>query len=1138
MGNVPVEEESLGAKVDQEKKSSLSSSELFRERWSILRAEGRSVMTRRLIAGWSLLNESCRGAQCEGFLLLSDGKVKRCAICGGSGSGTDGVYAATKEATLRKVGPNERETEEESFDRVNSPLSPTMSLKELQEDFDTKRDKVSKEIGKRMMKGWTLLDMTCPHCVMPLMTDEKQEREICVLCGPIGKLTANGDSKTSIVKKKSNRVEKTERSVSRKKGGRASEGGRSRSASPSKRMPNARSTSTKRPSKKGKVSSKPPSASPSARSRSISPSKGSRFPTPDNHRSRSISPSKHGSTKSNSAAHSFFPEPSSSQLSKWKSKVMLRASSPSKKTGKKNSVANLIQKMEKKLGGKSTAWPQLRSTSTPKKGALRAAVREDEPVAVPIESKDHIDRSASPKKATVDVETSIETEDSAEKDPPKITTGDGWTWSPLPNGKSGWKRTPSPKKARETPKGGWTTTPSPKKATNTRAPVRESPEDAPSVAADRFFPKDESPEKSKIFLSTLKEQLIVKHSESQKQHGRTRRELVERSTNSAPKIGTPKAPINVGDSFHAQLQKTLSRRRKELVDRNGKELHHVLTDATEASEYGEEETSDIQPDLEKAMMEPAKKSLSPSQQVFVQKMIPLEPREKNDVGYWLREAGCTVPRPSLSRGDPPAPNGSFGVSRRSLLSPGGVRCDLRLAVDQLTSDLEDVVTPIDCSNYVEKTPIDCTDCSDCVEKTPIDCSDCVEVMLKAPDQGSLARRRKDASPSKKTQKESSSRGDLYPTKDTAEKEPKQKSVLRPRDHSENTPEQRGDVRQKLASSTSDDKTQKQSGAAPRKDVMMLEIPKNFDVNNKEAIRRLIETATSESEIIDVEDARVSGEGHRAPSPGMSAANVPRGFGSPSSYVSGTSAKSFRSSPSKVQLSSVSERQDRRAPSLGNSAPHFPSPSSYASHSSESSKAPSPSEYIARRAPSPGISTAPMPSKISDSSCGTRSRSTPRGRPRITPETPPRWPGTVRAGLSAYLPDIPHRNSSDPSHRKPYPDSERETQPRLEPTGKLESEPQSRVLDVERIRKESWREGRDEVIILDDVPTEREQTVNSASLDALLERIEKTKSQLEEVPPDPSAGGSQFRLRNLIDTLSKAANEMDQIESSTYYYSDR
>ena len=77
-----------------------------------------------------------------------------------------------------------------SFDEC--PVSPTgsatKSVSELKEDFEAKRHYVSKEIGKRMMKGWTLLDMSCPECLMPLLSDPHIGQETCVLCGPTAKL--------------------------------------------------------------------------------------------------------------------------------------------------------------------------------------------------------------------------------------------------------------------------------------------------------------------------------------------------------------------------------------------------------------------------------------------------------------------------------------------------------------------------------------------------------------------------------------------------------------------------------------------------------------------------------------------------------------------------------------------------------------------------------------------------------------------------------------------------------------------------------------------------------------------------------------------------------------------------------------
>jgi uncharacterized Zn finger protein (UPF0148 family) len=71
------------------------------------------------------------------------------------------------------------------------PNSESYTVKELQDDFETKRNMVSKEIGKRMIEGWTLLDASCPHCVMPLMMDTEGTGEICVLCGLIEKMGGN-----------------------------------------------------------------------------------------------------------------------------------------------------------------------------------------------------------------------------------------------------------------------------------------------------------------------------------------------------------------------------------------------------------------------------------------------------------------------------------------------------------------------------------------------------------------------------------------------------------------------------------------------------------------------------------------------------------------------------------------------------------------------------------------------------------------------------------------------------------------------------------------------------------------------------------------------------------------------------------
>jgi len=97
---------------------------------------------------------------------------------------------------------------------------------------------------------------------------------------------------------------------------------------------------------------------------------------------------------------------------------------------------------------------------------------------------------------------------------------------------------------------------------------------------------------------------------------------------------------------------------------------------------------------------------------------------------------------------------------------------------------------------------------------------------------------------------------------------------------------------------------------------------------------------------------------------------------------------------------------------------------------------------------------------------------------------------------------------------------------------------SPIIDIESIRKSNWREGRDEVIIVDNPGEPAEDDArddNSTSLDALLARIEQAKSQLEDEDPSQEPSKKQYRLRGLIDNLSRAAEEMDRIEIASSHY---
>jgi uncharacterized Zn finger protein (UPF0148 family) len=166
-------------------------SQLYRERWETLRMEGRAIMTRRVLQGWELVPETCKGAECEMSPLITKHGRCECVVCGGTGTGEDGVYAVDENEEEQDNKPVDVATIDPELlpENVSMYLSKSAEDGPLsyapQDDFEQKRDLVSKEIGKRMLMGWTLLDASCPTCVMPLMMDNNGYSGICVLCGPV-----------------------------------------------------------------------------------------------------------------------------------------------------------------------------------------------------------------------------------------------------------------------------------------------------------------------------------------------------------------------------------------------------------------------------------------------------------------------------------------------------------------------------------------------------------------------------------------------------------------------------------------------------------------------------------------------------------------------------------------------------------------------------------------------------------------------------------------------------------------------------------------------------------------------------------------------------------------------------------------
>ena len=166
--------------------------EVQRERWETLRVEGRSIMNRRMLAGWILLPELCSGNECHNCPLLSKSGTTYCVVCGGSGNGLDGAYKEelTKELNaeykLPSIGRLSYNPLLPSSLSTTLPTSSHTDQSSIQTDKPTsQREDVRKEISKKILQGFKLLDMTCPTCEMPLLTDMNNKSEHCVLCGTV-----------------------------------------------------------------------------------------------------------------------------------------------------------------------------------------------------------------------------------------------------------------------------------------------------------------------------------------------------------------------------------------------------------------------------------------------------------------------------------------------------------------------------------------------------------------------------------------------------------------------------------------------------------------------------------------------------------------------------------------------------------------------------------------------------------------------------------------------------------------------------------------------------------------------------------------------------------------------------------------
>jgi len=114
---------------------------------------------------------------CNFTPLICKGRDVECVVCEGTGNGMDGFYdevspAAMLDDTMSFVSRKNRFSQISSANRGGS------------HDHDARRDAASREVGRRILSGWQLLESPCSSCQMPLMSEAYGTPEICIFCDP------------------------------------------------------------------------------------------------------------------------------------------------------------------------------------------------------------------------------------------------------------------------------------------------------------------------------------------------------------------------------------------------------------------------------------------------------------------------------------------------------------------------------------------------------------------------------------------------------------------------------------------------------------------------------------------------------------------------------------------------------------------------------------------------------------------------------------------------------------------------------------------------------------------------------------------------------------------------------------------
>lgn len=97
---------------------------------------------------------------CNYTPLIGRGDDVKCVVCEGSGNGCDGAY---DEFTTGNIDDTM------SFVARRNKFSNIPSNRTNYGAANNRRSAVSREVGRRILDGWILLEAPCESCQMPLM---------------------------------------------------------------------------------------------------------------------------------------------------------------------------------------------------------------------------------------------------------------------------------------------------------------------------------------------------------------------------------------------------------------------------------------------------------------------------------------------------------------------------------------------------------------------------------------------------------------------------------------------------------------------------------------------------------------------------------------------------------------------------------------------------------------------------------------------------------------------------------------------------------------------------------------------------------------------------------------------------------